>query len=221
VGSAVGRISAIDPTNGRLRSAGNLSEPRSDLAAVAVPGGILLAGGRGPAGTSATLGELVPAPRARTVAAPASTTNVYAADTANALSAVVRKDRPLVYVPNSQSNTVDEIDQRTFKVVRHFAVGALPQHVTPSYDLKTLYVLNDLGNSLTPIDPRNGAPGARSPWPTRTTSTSPPMGASRSSSPSASGASTSARRTPSDCAIRCTCPAVASTTWISPPTAAT
>jgi DNA-binding beta-propeller fold protein YncE len=159
VGSAVGRISAIDPTNGRLRSAGNLSEPRSDLAAVAVPGGILLAGGRGPAGTSATLGELVPAPKARTVAAPASTTNVYAADSANALSTVVRKDRPLVYVPNSQSNTVDEIDQRTFKVVRHFAVGALPQHVTPSYDLKTLYVLNDIGNSLTAIDPRTGAPG--------------------------------------------------------------
>jgi DNA-binding beta-propeller fold protein YncE len=159
VGTAVGRISAIDPTNGRLRSAGTLAEPRSDLAAVAVPGGILLAGGRGPAGTSATLGELVPAPRARVVAAPASTTNVYAADSANALSAVVRKDRPLVYVPNSQSNTVDEIDQRTFKVVRHFAVGALPQHVTPSYDLKTLYVLNDLGNSLTAIDPRTGAPG--------------------------------------------------------------
>jgi DNA-binding beta-propeller fold protein YncE len=135
VGTAVGRIFAIDPTSGRLRPAGNL------------------------AGTSATLGELVPAPRRRNVPAPASTTNVYAADSANALSSVVRKDRPLVYVPNSQSNTVDEIDQRTFKVVRHFAVGALPQHVTPSYDLKTLYVLNDLGNSLTPIDPRNGAPG--------------------------------------------------------------
>jgi DNA-binding beta-propeller fold protein YncE len=159
VGTAVGRVSAIDPTSSRLRFAGNLAEPRSDLAAVAVPGGILLAGGRGPAGTTATLGELVPAPRVRTVAAPASKTNVYAADSANALSAVVRKDRPLVYVPNSQSNTVDEIDQRTFKVVRHFAVGALPQHVTPSYDLKTLYVLNDLGNSLTPIDPRTGAPG--------------------------------------------------------------
>ena len=68
-------------------------------------------------------------------------------------------DRPLVYVPNSESNTVDEIDPRTFKVVRHFAVGTLPQHVTPSWDLKTLYVLNDLGNSLTPIDPHTGAPG--------------------------------------------------------------
>jgi DNA-binding beta-propeller fold protein YncE len=159
VGSPVGRVSAIDPASGRLRPAGTLATPRSDLAAVTVPGGILLAGGRSVAGTTSTLGELVPAPRPRAPASPASTKNVYAADSANALSAVVRKDRPLVYVPNSQSNTVDEIDQRTFKVVRHFAVGELPQHVTPSYDLKTLYVLNDLGNSLTPIDPRTGAPG--------------------------------------------------------------
>jgi DNA-binding beta-propeller fold protein YncE len=32
----------------------------------------------------------------------------------------------------------------------------LPQHVTPSYDLRTLYVDNDLSNSLTPIDPATG-----------------------------------------------------------------
>ena len=51
------------------------------------------------------------------------------------------------------------IDQRTFKVVAHFAVGALPQHVVPAWDLKTLYVTNDLGNSLTPINPRTGKPG--------------------------------------------------------------
>jgi DNA-binding beta-propeller fold protein YncE len=54
---------------------------------------------------------------------------------------------------------VDVIDQRTAKVVDHFAVGALPQHVTPSWDLRTLYVTNDNGNSLTPIDPRTGAHG--------------------------------------------------------------
>jgi DNA-binding beta-propeller fold protein YncE len=74
------------------------------------------------------------------------------------LSPAVRHDPGLVYVPNSRSNTVDVISQRTFRVVRHFAVGALPQHVTPSWDLRTLYVTNDLGNSLTPIDPRNGRP---------------------------------------------------------------
>jgi DNA-binding beta-propeller fold protein YncE len=31
--------------------------------------------------------------------------------------------------------------------------------VVPAWNLKTLYVTNDLGNSLTPIDPRTGRPG--------------------------------------------------------------
>src|SRR4051812_40810728 len=88
-----------------------------------------------------------------------SKSNVYAADAANRLSPVVRGFRPLIYVPNSLSNTVDEIDPHTYKIVRHFKVGALPQHVVPSYDLKTLWVNNDKGNSLTPINPRNGKPG--------------------------------------------------------------
>ena len=57
------------------------------------------------------------------------------------------------------SNTVDVISQRTFKIVAQFPTGELPQHVTPAYNLKTLYVDNDLGNSLTPIDPRTGKPG--------------------------------------------------------------
>ncbi|TML10915.1 MAG: YncE family protein [Actinobacteria bacterium] len=100
------------------------------------------------------MSELVPG-RARALAGFA---NVYAADARGALSQAVRGDPPYVYVPNSDSNTVDVIDQRTFKIVRHFAVGALPQHVTPSYDLKTLYVDNDQGNSLTPLDPRTGRP---------------------------------------------------------------
>jgi DNA-binding beta-propeller fold protein YncE len=85
--------------------------------------------------------------------------DVYAADRAGALSPVVRGDPARVYVPNSRSNTVDVIDQRTFKRVGHFATGGLPQHVTPSYDLKTLWVDNDKGNSLTPVDPRTGTPG--------------------------------------------------------------
>jgi YVTN family beta-propeller protein len=84
---------------------------------------------------------------------------VYAADRAGALTGAARFAKPLVYVPNSDSNTVDVIDQHTMKVVRHFAVGALPQHVVPSWDLKTLYVTNDIGNTLTTIDPRTGARG--------------------------------------------------------------
>ncbi len=84
--------------------------------------------------------------------------NIYAAERPGLLSAAVRGDPALVYVPNSKSNTVDVISQKTFKVVRRFPVGKLPQHVTPSWDLRTLYVTNDAGNSLTPIDPRTARP---------------------------------------------------------------
>ena len=91
--------------------------------------------------------------------APSDPRNVYAADGAGDLAPVVRRDRPLIYVPNSESNTVDEIDPHTYRIIRQFAVGALPQHVVPSYDLRTLWVANDAGNSLTPIDPATGIPG--------------------------------------------------------------
>jgi len=84
---------------------------------------------------------------------------VYAHTGPGDVSAVAATARPLVYVPNSESNTVDVIDPAIFEVVDHFAVGRLPQHVTPSWDLRQLYVDNDLGDSLTPIDPATGTPG--------------------------------------------------------------
>jgi len=85
--------------------------------------------------------------------------DLYAFDHAGMISPLARQDLPRVYVPNSASDSVDVINPRTYKVVDHFPVGALPQHVTPSHDLKTLYVNNDVGNTLTPIDPRTGRPG--------------------------------------------------------------
>lgn len=84
--------------------------------------------------------------------------NVYAADYAGNLNPVVGGDPSLIYVPNSQSDSVDVIDPNTLKIVRHFAVAERPEHVIPSYDLKTLYVASDLGNSLQPIDPTTGRP---------------------------------------------------------------
>ncbi len=36
--------------------------------------------------------------------------------------------------------------------------GSNPQHVVPGYDMRTLYVTNDLANSLTPINPQTGRP---------------------------------------------------------------
>jgi YVTN family beta-propeller protein len=86
-------------------------------------------------------------------------TNVYAADYPGNLSAAVRTDPALIYVPNSESNTVDVIDPATHKIIRSFPVPRRPEHVVPSYDLKTLYVASDLGNALTPINPATGIPG--------------------------------------------------------------
>jgi len=85
--------------------------------------------------------------------------DIYAADRPGDLSPTVRDYPHLVYLPNSGSNTVDVIDPTTYKIINHFRVGRQPQHVTPSYDLKTLWVLNDLGDSLTQIDPATGKKG--------------------------------------------------------------
>jgi DNA-binding beta-propeller fold protein YncE len=85
--------------------------------------------------------------------------DVYAATRPNRLSPVVRRDPARVYVPNSESATVDVISQRTYRLIRRIPVGALPQHVTPSWDLRTLWVTNNQGNTLTPIDPRTSRPG--------------------------------------------------------------
>ena len=66
-------------------------------------------------------------------------------------------------MPNTRSDTVDVIDPATLRVVDHFGVGREPQHVVPSWDLQTLWVNDDLGNDLYPIDPATGRVGARVP----------------------------------------------------------
>ncbi|MBC7643895.1 MAG: hypothetical protein H7123_02135 [Thermoleophilia bacterium] len=86
-------------------------------------------------------------------------TDIYAADRPNQLSAVARLARPLIYVPNSESDTLDVIDPKTYKIVAHAAVGQLPQHIVPSYDLRKLWITNDASNSLTAIDPKTGKLG--------------------------------------------------------------
>ncbi|MGX1547515.1 YncE family protein [Streptomyces adustus] len=85
--------------------------------------------------------------------------DVYAADRPNQLSPVVKDFPSRVYVPNTQSDTVTVIDPGTYRVIETIRVGHQPQHVVPSWDLKTLWVNNDLGNTLTPIDPRTGTAG--------------------------------------------------------------
>jgi len=85
--------------------------------------------------------------------------DIYAADRANHLSPVVASFPQRVYVPNHTSNTVTEINPKTFKIIRTFKVPKGPQHVVPSWDLKTLWVNDNAGNYLTPINPKSGLPG--------------------------------------------------------------
>jgi DNA-binding beta-propeller fold protein YncE len=100
-----------------------------------------------------------PQPHDRHPAARPHGVDLYLHDRSGMLFGRARAARPLVYVPNSAGDSVDVIDPRTYRKIAHFRVGALPQHITPTHDLKTLFVDDDVGNTLTPIDPRTGRPG--------------------------------------------------------------
>jgi len=82
--------------------------------------------------------------------------DIYAADRPGMLSPVVKNFPSLVYVPNTKSNTVTVIDPKTMKIIGVHKVAREPQHVVPSWDLKTLWVNSDIGNTLTPINPVTG-----------------------------------------------------------------
>ncbi|GII77349.1 hypothetical protein Sru01_23310 [Sphaerisporangium rufum] len=124
---------------------------------------------RTPAAAPSSTPATAPAPAATPAGPPgppraggaqrAGVADVYAFDRPGMLSPAVAGFPSLVYVPNSESGTVSVIDPRTYRVVRTFRVGARPQHVVPSWDLKTLWVNNNAGNTLTPIDPATGRPG--------------------------------------------------------------
>src|SRR5204862_3733674 len=137
----------------------------SDVSAASLPGRVTVVGGRdaggrvqdgivrltaasatAPAASAAHASVVVP--KAGRIPRPLDRHDVYAAGRPGLLSPVVRHDPARVYVPNSKSATVDVISQGTFRIIDHFAVGGLPQHVVPSWDLRTLLVTTDTGNSL-------------------------------------------------------------------------
>jgi len=97
----------------------------------------------------------VPLPGMPPVVDPA---NIYAAAGPNMLSPAVRGVPYRIYVPNSGGSTVTVIDPATYRVIDTYQTGLNPQHVVPGYNLRTLYATNDLGNSLTPINPLTGGP---------------------------------------------------------------
>jgi len=89
--------------------------------------------------------------------------NLYSAAGAGQLSPAVGGALSRIYVPNLRSNDVYVIDPQRLAVVDRFKVGAIPQHVVPSWDLQTLWVANNgtrrRYGSLTPVDPKTGRPG--------------------------------------------------------------
>jgi YVTN family beta-propeller protein len=89
--------------------------------------------------------------------------NLYSETAAGKFSALVQGDLERIYVPNLRSDDVYVIDPATMAVVDRFKVGDGPQHIVPSWDLRTLWVTNNAegttDGSLTPIDPRTGKPG--------------------------------------------------------------
>ncbi|MDQ2709224.1 MAG: YncE family protein [Actinomycetota bacterium] len=87
--------------------------------------------------------------------------DVYAAAGVNMLNDVTRAAKPLVYVPHTKSGDVWVIDPSTYQVVGRYPVGREVQHVVPAWDMKSLYATDDLGNTVTPFDPKSGKPSPR------------------------------------------------------------
>lgn len=86
--------------------------------------------------------------------------NVYGEAGIGMFTPAAQEARPLVYVPNTISNTVQVINPETYEIIDRFHVDREPHHVVPSWDLKTLWVNNTQGNTVTPIDPLTGTAGA-------------------------------------------------------------
>lgn len=83
--------------------------------------------------------------------------DVYAAARAGMVSAAIKHDPAYLYVPDSEgAPQTTVIDQRTRKVLRVLPSGMLSQHVSPSWDLKTLYVEASVSDRLAMIDPTSG-----------------------------------------------------------------
>jgi YVTN family beta-propeller protein len=136
--------------------------PREDAAPAAAPAASAASAAAGAASASRagvdTVKGMPPVPDPR---------NLYSETAAGALGAAVAGALPRVYVPNRAENTVMVINPATMRVIDKFKVGFHPQHIVPSWDLKTLWVANNAegrtDGSLTPIDPLTGKPGTAIP----------------------------------------------------------
>ncbi|MGZ8520556.1 MAG: YncE family protein [Candidatus Binatia bacterium] len=122
-----------------------------------------------PSEESAMAAETGPRPSPTVTGMPAvvDPNNLYSETHSDKLSPAVAKHLSRVYVPNRTSNDVWVVDPESLKVIDKFKVGVNPQHVVPSWDLKTLWVNNNAegrhDGSVTPMDPLTGKPGKNIP----------------------------------------------------------
>jgi YVTN family beta-propeller protein len=89
--------------------------------------------------------------------------NVNASAGAGMVAATVAADKPLVYVPHSKSGDVWVIDPATYQVIAKYPAGIELQHVVPSWDMRTLYATDDIGDQVLQFDPKTGQPGKKFP----------------------------------------------------------
>src|SRR4029450_13753543 len=89
--------------------------------------------------------------------------NLYSESVAGKMSPAVEGALARVYVPHVKSADIYVIDPATFEVIDRFNVGGNPQHITPSWDLKTLWIAGSperpRSGILPAIDPKTGKLG--------------------------------------------------------------
>jgi DNA-binding beta-propeller fold protein YncE len=91
--------------------------------------------------------------------------NIYSEAGAGDFSPATRGALPRIFVPDVKSGDVYVIDPAKMRVIGRFPAGRHPQHVVPSWDLRTLWVAGSAApgrgpGSVMPVDPTTGIPGA-------------------------------------------------------------
>ncbi|MEP6624603.1 MAG: hypothetical protein ABJC79_09175 [Acidimicrobiia bacterium] len=98
--------------------------------------------------------------RHRNPSRPAAAVNIYAAT--QTVEPPSDSDPARVYVPSGLADTVTVIDPVTKRVLSSFSTGrgSTPQHVVPSFDRRSLWVLLNKSDQVVRIDAHTGAVGA-------------------------------------------------------------
>lgn len=90
--------------------------------------------------------------------------NIYSEAAAGDFSPVTKGALQRIYVPDVKGGDVYVVDPQSMRVIGRFPAGRHPQHVVPSYDLRTLWVAGSAAPGrgpgfVMPVDPTTGKPG--------------------------------------------------------------